>query len=95
MAPDGVLVSVNDDPVAGRDGVRAAVRWFGQAIAGIGHEIVRAWRIGDTVIVELRVTYTRHDGGELVLPCTNIFDLAGPGLIARYQIFMDMTPVFA
>jgi len=30
-----------------------------------------------------------------VLPCTNIFDLTGDGLISRYQIFMDMTPVFA
>ncbi|MFI9388457.1 nuclear transport factor 2 family protein [Kutzneria sp. NPDC052558] len=95
MAPDGVLVSVNDNPAAGRDGVRAAVRWFEQAIAGIGHEVLRAWRVGDTVLVELRVTYTRHDGGQLVLPCANIFDLTDDGLIARYQIFMDMTPVFA
>jgi len=38
MAPDGVLISVNDDPVIGRDGVREAVRWFEQAVISISHE---------------------------------------------------------
>jgi hypothetical protein len=42
----------------------------------------------------LRVTYERHDGRKVVLPCTNIFELTPDGLISRYQIFMDMSPVF-
>lgn len=95
MAPDGVLISVNNDPVVGRDGMRDAVRGFEQAVTSISHEVLRAWRTGDTVITELRVTYVRHDGREVVLPCANIFDLTDEGLISRYQIFMDMTPVFA
>jgi len=37
----------------------------------------------------------RHDGGKVVLPCANIFDLTDDGLISKYQVFMDMTPVFA
>ncbi len=95
MAPYGALISVNDDPVVGRDGVRDAVHRFEQAVTSIRHEVLRAWRTDDTVIAELRVTYVRHDGGKIVLPCTNIFDLTDDGLISRYQIFMDMTPVFA
>jgi len=47
------------------------------------------------VIAELRVTYVRHNGVKVVLPCTNIFDLSTDGLISKYQIFMNMTPVFA
>jgi hypothetical protein len=95
MAADGVLISVNNDPVVGRDGMRGAVRAFEQGVTSISHEVLRAWRTNDTVIVELRVTYVRHDGRTVVLPCTNIFDLTDDGLISRYQIFMDMTPVFA
>jgi ketosteroid isomerase-like protein len=95
MAPDGVLISVNNDPVVGRDGMRAAVHAFEQAVTSISHQVLRAWRADDTVITELRVTYVRHDGRKVVLPCTNIFDLTDDGLISRYQIFMDMTPVFA
>jgi hypothetical protein len=95
MAPDGVLISVNNDPVVGRDGMRAAVHAFEQAVTSISHQVLRAWRADDTVITELQVTYIRHDGRKVVLPCTNIFDLTDDGLISRYQIFMDMTPVFA
>jgi ketosteroid isomerase-like protein len=95
MASDGVLISVNNDPVVGRDGVRDAVHSFEQAVASIRHEVLRAWRTDDTVITELRVTYVRNDGRKVVLPCANIFDLADDGLISRYQIFMDMTPVFS
>lgn len=95
MAPDGVLISTNSAPVVGREGVRAAARQFEQGVASIGHEVVRAWRIDDTVITDLRVTYVRHDGGKVVLPCANIFDLTADGLISKYQIFMDMAPVFA
>ena len=95
MAPDGVLVSVNDDPVVGRDGLRGAVRNFQQAVTSISHEVVRAWQAETTIVTQLRVTYVRLDGRKVVLPCTNIFDLTDDGLISRYQIFMDMTPVFA
>jgi len=95
MAPDGLLISVNDDPVVGPEGMRAAAQWFAQAVTSISHEIVQAWRAEDTIITELRVTYDRHDGRKVVLPCTNIFELTPEGLISRYQIFMDMSPVFA
>jgi len=46
MVPDGVLISVNDAPVVGRDGMRAAVRAFKQAVTSISHEVLRAWRAG-------------------------------------------------
>lgn len=95
MAPDGLLISVNNDPVVGQDGMRDAVRSLEQAITSISHKVLRAWQADDTVITELRVTYVRNDGCMVVLPCTNIFDLTDDGLISRYQVFMDLTPVFA
>jgi ketosteroid isomerase-like protein len=99
MARDGALVSVNDDPVVGRDAMREAVHNFQRAVASISHEVLRAWQAGNqagnTVIAELRVTYVRHDGRKVVLPCTNIFDLNEDGLVTRYQIYMDISPVFA
>jgi hypothetical protein len=95
MAHDGALIIVNNDPVVGRDGMRDAVHRFEQGVARIRHEVLRAWQADETVITQLRVAYVRHDGRKVVLPCTNIFDLTEDGLISRYQIFMDMTPVFA
>jgi len=95
MTPQGVLISGNNEPVLGRDGTRDAIHWFERAVASISHEVLRAWQVDDTLIAELRITYVRHDGGKVVLPCTNIVDLTADGLISKYQVFMDMAPVFA
>jgi uncharacterized protein (TIGR02246 family) len=95
MTPDGALISSNGDPIVGRDAIRDAVNTFQTAITSISHEILRTWRTDDAVITELRVTYVRLDGGKVVLPCANIFDITDDGLVSKYQIFMDMTPVFS
>ena len=47
-----------------------------------------------TVVAELRVTYRRHNGAELTLPCCNIFRLR-ESLVDDYRIYMDVNPVFA
>ena len=95
MTPQGVLISGNNEPVLGRDGTRDAIHWFERAVASISHEVLRAWQVDDTLIAELRITYVRHDGDKVVLPCTNIVDLTDDGMISKYQVFMDMAPVFA
>jgi hypothetical protein len=102
--PEKVADFVTDDvafrfasaaPTVGKPALVEASREFSAAIAGIGHQIVRLWEPEpDTVVVELRVTYLRHDGIELTLPCCNIFGLRD-GRVADYRIYMDVNPVFA
>jgi hypothetical protein len=85
----------SSDSLNGRDALTAAFREFSAAIAGIHHEITHLWEPEPgTVVTELRVTYRRHDGAELTLPCCNIFRLLG-GLVDDYRIYMDVTPVTA
>ena len=95
FADDGVLRFGNADPVVGREDIRETSRQFRQSLAGLAHEVLSAWRFEDTIMTELSVTYHRHDGQTLTLPCANAFDLTADGLIARYQIYMDIAPVFA
>jgi hypothetical protein len=40
------------------------------------------------------VTYQRHDGSEISLPFTDIFEYDGD-LIAHYKIYMDIGPLYA
>jgi ketosteroid isomerase-like protein len=94
FADDGVLRFGNAEPVVGRENIREASRQFRLSLAGLEHEVLSAWRFDDTIMTELSVTYHRHDGQTLVLPCANAFDLTADGLIARYQIYMDIAPVF-
>jgi ketosteroid isomerase-like protein len=95
MAPDGVMRFGNADPVAGRASILAGSRAFHASLKAISHEIVHAVRLGDTILAEFVVTYTRQDDQVLSLPCANVFELDEDGLIARYQIFMDAAPVYA
>jgi hypothetical protein len=62
----------NAEPVHGRQAVQDVVGPFFDSIAGLRHDLLRDWSIDDTVIQELEVTYTRHDGSTLTVPAVNI-----------------------
>ena len=49
---------------------------------------------GDTTICEMRVTYTRKDGGIVEVPAANIFRMRD-GLVHDYRIFVDNAAVYA
>jgi len=84
------------EPLTGKAALAAASRQFSASIAGLHHEITDLWQPEPgTVVVELRVTYRRHDGGEVTLPCCNIFRLSSDSLVDDYRIYMDVNPVFA
>jgi len=73
----------------------AASREFSASLAGLHHEITHLWETEPgTLVAELLVTYRRHDGTELTLPCCNIFRLRD-GLVDDYRIYMDINPVTA
>lgn len=81
-------------PVQGRDAIQAAVEGFFATIAGCSHSVDNKLRQGTTVVCEGIVTYTRHDGSEIELPFTDVFEYEGI-LIAHYKIYMDVAPLYA
>ncbi|MBD8605448.1 nuclear transport factor 2 family protein [Aeromicrobium sp. CFBP 8757] len=95
MAPEASMRFGNADAVSGHAEMLAGSQAFHSSITAISHAIVHAVRLGSVILTELEVTYTRLDGQVLTLPCTNVFELDGEGLITRYQIFMDIAPVYA
>ncbi|MFZ0905709.1 MAG: hypothetical protein WAN71_17945 [Mycobacterium sp.] len=73
----------------------AAARSFRDAIADLRHTILDLWEVDDgTVIAIMDVHYRRIDGGELDLPCCNIFGVHN-GVVDDYRIYMDVNPVLA
>ena len=40
----------------------------------------------------MTVTYMRHDGSTISLPCCNVFRMRA-GLVSHYSVYMDITPV--
>ena len=94
---DVVVVLSNREPI---HGATAYVELYGQVagmLAGLRHEIHEIWTASEDAavwIVRMTVHYTRVDGDTVSLPCCNVLRFAD-GRISEYQVFMDMTPVFA
>ena len=84
----------NTPPLIGRQKIRDSSVYFRQKVKAVSHEIKSMWEMGDTVICEMDVTYTRNDGTVLTIPCTDIIRMEGE-LFRELQIYMDISPVFA
>jgi ketosteroid isomerase-like protein len=87
----------NADPVTDIETFRQMATEFNASLSAIHHEI-RTFSTTDregVVVAELIVHYTRLDGSEVALPCCNVFALDGDLKVTGYQIYMDISPVFA
>jgi len=94
-APDATLVFGNGVPMSGRAEIATGLSDFFATIAGLHHQIVNEWTVGDTTIVELMVAYDRLDGNRTSVPVVSIWAVRPDGLISTYRVFFDLAPVFA
>jgi len=84
----------NAEAVDGKAAFATALQAFFASVAAFRHVVQDVWSAGSILIAELEVHYTRHDGGEVAIPCCNVF-LLRDGLVAEYRVYIDMTPVYA
>jgi ketosteroid isomerase-like protein len=92
----------NADPIVGRDAIEAAIAQFFEGFQTLRHEDRGTRLAGDTLIIEARVTYKRHDGREVSIPAVTIFHLAGAAagepakpLADECRIYVDLAPLYA
>ena len=94
LAPDATQRFGNQEPLRGHEQIRAATEEFFGAIDSLRHDVTGLWEWDDTLVVRLDASYTRLDGLTVTVPAASILTVSD-GLIAEYQVFADMTPVFA
>ena len=94
LAPDATQQFGNQEPLRGHDQIRLANEEFFGAIESLRHDVTGLWEWDDTIVVRLDASYTRLDGLTVTVPAATILTVSD-GLIAEYQVFADMTPVFA
>ena len=88
LTPDAAFHFAGLPPAVGREAVRESVQHFFDATSEIRHELVVAFRNGDTMAWEGRVHMVFHDGRVLDIPYANVVRLAGD-LVADYRIYLD------
>jgi len=94
LTEDAIFRFGSAPPVQGRAAIEEAVSGFFGTIAGCCHRIDKTLRQDDTLVCEGVVTYRRHDGSEIAIPFTDVFEYEG-GLIAHYKIYIDVGPLYA
>jgi limonene-1,2-epoxide hydrolase len=94
LADDAVFRFGSAPAVCGRDAIHAAVDGFFGTIAGCSHVVHNTISSGSTLVCEGDVTYTRHNGTEITLPFTDVFEYEGDQ-IAQYKIYLDVHPLYA
>ena len=95
FAADSRVVFGNGQPLVGIDEIRTGITAFFDAIAGLRHEIVNEWNLGDDAIIEFKVTYDRKDGQQVTIPCVTIFHTDAAGKIDAYRVYFDVAPIYA
>ena len=94
MTEDVRLRLGNAEVVEGQSAFVEAVHAFYDSVAAFRHDVLHVWSDADALIAELEVHYKRLDGGEITLPCCNVFRLRD-GSVSDYRVYIDITPVYA
>ncbi|WP_063043385.1 nuclear transport factor 2 family protein [Nocardia pseudovaccinii] len=102
MDTDGYLGMMSDDirmrfgnaPSAkGKDAAREQLNHLKSMIARMRHRVINEWRVDDTIIHQLDVTYVRRDGKEVTVPAVSIYRFSNE-LIVDLQNYADLAPLF-
>jgi ketosteroid isomerase-like protein len=94
LSENCTFVYADSEPVIGRNNIAASSRNFMTLIAGIRHQLLDVWAIGDVIVSRLEVTYTRKDGSMLTVPAVTIWRVRNRQ-IEDYRIYIDVAPLFA
>jgi ketosteroid isomerase-like protein len=95
MTDDVVTAFGNFPELNGKAAFDMMFRDVAQSVSTVRHEIHDLWQVEhdpDVVVARLTVTYTRHDGRTINLPCCNVFRIRD-NLVSHYSVYMDITPV--
>jgi ketosteroid isomerase-like protein len=95
FATEARVVFGNSQPMVGLDEIRSGIIAFYDTIAGLHHEIVNEWHVGDDAIVEFQVSYDRKDRQQVTIPCVTIFHTDTAGKIDNYRVYFDVAPIHA
>lgn len=91
---DVVVTFGNNPPAKGKEQVGEAIAGFWTTIGGLRHDIRTTHTDGDTVALEVDVTYERKDGRSVTVPCASILHRRGE-LVDSLSIYIDLAPVYA
>lgn len=95
MTDDVVTAFGNFPELDGKAAFHSMFRDVAKSVSSVRHEIHDLWPVAqdvDVLVARMTVTYTRHDGSAITLPCCNVFRMRA-NLVSHYSVYMDISPV--
>jgi ketosteroid isomerase-like protein len=95
MTDDVVTAFGNFPELDGKAAFHTMFRDVAKSVSGVRHDVHDLWHVeqdADMLVARMTVTYTRHDGSAISLPCCNIFRMRA-NLVSHYSVYMDISPV--
>ena len=83
----------NYDMVQGKPAIFETQTQFYSSIKSLKHEVLRTWKNENSIVIELLVTYIRHDDTTITLPVVDIFEIKENKIDATI-VYMDVTPLY-
>ena len=94
LCDDAVFRYGSNAEVPGRAAIAAVVDQVFTTFRASSHHLQRCWEVGDCRIGQGIVTYMRLDRTQVALPFCNVLTMHD-NLVARYEIFIDPTPLMS
>ena len=92
LREDALFRYGSNPDVNGRAAIATCVDQVFATFRASAHQLHRFWETADCRIAQGVVTYTRLDDSEVSLPFCNVLTMQDD-LVARYEIFIDPTPL--
>jgi ketosteroid isomerase-like protein len=93
LTEDAEFRFANYPAAIGREAIGAAVKAsLLNQIKGVSLNIENTWEKDGVVICELKIGCTRLDGNVIILPCLDVFRMAGDK-IKSMRVYMDASPL--
>ena len=90
---DALYQFSNFPTVRGPQGIKESSVDFLEKVEGVHHHLKNMWEVVENeMVVDMDVTYIRHDGQVFTLPCCDFIQFKGDKIQAML-IFMDISPV--
>lgn len=94
LTEDGLFRYGSNPAAHGSASIGTAVDQFFATIESSQHHLQRTWQDSDSAVCQGEVHYVLLDGRKVELPFCSVFSLRD-GRIARYEIYIDPTPLLA
>ncbi|WP_299434534.1 nuclear transport factor 2 family protein [uncultured Aquimarina sp.] len=93
LTEDSTFRFGNWEQVKGKPAVFEAQTNFFASVKSTKHKILRTWENEGSIVVDMMVTYVRHDDSTITLPVADIFEIKNDKITAT-TIFMDVNPLY-